>query len=469
MRILALSYRVRTLSTWLWFLIVVSFQLSLCLAQDAKEVARRALPSVVVVSTYDSAGRALGFGSGFFVTESVIVTNFHVIEGSSDADVKPVGDSKYYRTAGVVAFDKQRDLVLLKVDNLRRTPLTLSGAVQPQVGEDIYALGNPEGLEGTISPGIISALGTRKLEGEDLIQMTAPISSGSSGGPVVNRNAEVIGIASAFLSKGQNLNFAVPSRYLISILADMQAPRPLASVTAEGSKSTWVLMGGDSSSSLYYDADHVERASSGTFRVWSKLVPHDQATRAEFSVGVGDEPPLQASSYGYGITQDEYDCREHNSRMLSAADYDVNGKRLRFRVFSQATWEPIQPRTLGDAFLKKVCGVTAAGNDIDSLIGTYTGPWKSDSYNVSGYLALTINVVNGQVQALAVFTGSEYLNQDTLIVSFTPMGSGVWKMDYKGKKSKITGTGIFRGGRFDGDYRFSKLLWVDRGRWILQK
>jgi hypothetical protein len=80
-----------------------------------------------------------------------------------------------------------------------------------------------------------------------------------------------------------------------------------------------------------------------------------------------------------------------------------------------------------------------------------------------------MRIVNGQVEAAAVFTGSEYLNQDTLIVSLTPMGSGVWKMDYKGKKSKITGTGIFRNGRFVGDYRFKKFLWTDRGKWNLQK
>jgi hypothetical protein len=75
----------------------------------------------------------------------------------------------------------------------------------------------------------------------------------------------------------------------------------------------------------------------------------------------------------------------------------------------------------------------------------------------------------GQMTARVVLTGSEYFNEDSLIFKLTPVGAGVWKMDYKGKKSKITGTGLFRGGQFVGDYRFSKLLWVDRGRWNLQK
>jgi len=110
-----------------------------------------------------------------------------------------------------------------------------------------------------------------------------------------------------------------------------------------------------------------------------------------------------------------------------------------------------------------------AYDSLESLSGTYTGPWASNTYNVSGTLALSVSIVAGQPIVQAVFTGSEYLNQDTLLVKLTPIGQGVWKMDYTGKKSKISGTGLFRNGQFVGDYRFRKLLWVDKGEWNLRR
>jgi hypothetical protein len=180
-----------------------------------------------------------------------------------------------------------------------------------------------------------------------------------------------------------------------------------------------------------------------------------------------------SSKYGYGLTRQEYDCRQSTYRELWTADYDTDGKRLRStdRSSDRQAWIRVgEPDSFTGLMRKKICSSTSEGERGEQdIVGTYTGTWASDSYNVSGSLALTMRIVNGQVEAAAVFTGSEYLNQDTLIVSLTPMGSGIWKMDYKGKKSKITGTGIFRNGRFVGDYRFKKFLWTDRGKWNLQK
>src|SRR5262249_11484102 len=126
----------------------------------------------------------------------------------------------------------------------------------------------------------------------------------------------------------------------------------------------------------------------------------------------------------------------------------------------QRTWARQAPGSLEAAVLNKVCGgVSANDSDAQSLIGTYTGTWKSDGYRVSGVLVLTMALEGGQLSARIALTGSDYLSEDVLIFKLTPMGAGVWKMDYKAKKSKITGTGIFRDGSFVGDYRFSKLLW----------
>jgi hypothetical protein len=80
---------------------------------------------------------------------------------------------------------------------------------------------------------------------------------------------------------------------------------------------------------------------------------------------------------------------------------------------------------------------------------------------------MTIKFPDNTPEVSVVFTGSEYLNRDGLVVSFAPAGEGVWTMEYKGRKSKIRGTGIFADGAFVGDYRFSKLFWTDRGKWKL--
>jgi S1-C subfamily serine protease len=107
-----------------------------------------------------------------------------------------------------------------------------------------------------------------------------------------------------------------------------------------------------------------------------------------------------------------------------------------------------------------------ADNDV---VGTYTGAWASGRYGVYGMLVLTMSVADGQMQAYVALTGSEHIKEDVLAIKLTPMGSGIWKMDYKGKKSSVSGSGLFSNGRFVGDYRFKKLLWVDRGKWVLQK
>ena len=147
---------------------------------------------------------------------------------------------KKYRIMGVVAVDTQHDLVLLQLSQVRAVPLKLGDVSQLETGEAIYALGNPEGLEGTISPGIVSGIRLRQIGGsENLMQITAPISHGSSGGPVVNVRGEVIGVAVSQLRDGQNLNFAVPAPYLALLMASMRSsPVPLSSTGADGITNT---------------------------------------------------------------------------------------------------------------------------------------------------------------------------------------------------------------------------------------
>jgi tetratricopeptide (TPR) repeat protein len=170
---------------------------------------KRIEPSVVVILTYDREGRLQGQGSGFFISkEGDVITNYHVLQEASRATIRS-WDGNMYPVKKVVAEDREADLVRVSVDLGKGavTPIFVSTSL-PQVGERIIVIGTPLGLEKTVSDGIVAAI--REIPGfTKIIQLTAPISQGSSGSPVVNMNGEVIGIATFFIIAGQNLNFAI--------------------------------------------------------------------------------------------------------------------------------------------------------------------------------------------------------------------------------------------------------------------
>ncbi|MCK4850062.1 MAG: serine protease [Phycisphaerae bacterium] len=221
---------------------VVALAVSASQAQTAREIAKKASPSVVMLVMEDQNGQPLSLGSGFVVREGIIATNRHVVEGASRGYAKLAGQKEKHNIDGTVGVNTFADLVLLSCKSLKRDtgslgekpqsrqvsvpPLTLGDSNQVEVGDEVYVVGNPMGLEGTISRGIVS--GIRKMEKDKLFQITAPISPGSSGGPVLNAKGEVIGVAVATFKGGQNLNFAVPASYLSSLLQNIEAVKPLA-------------------------------------------------------------------------------------------------------------------------------------------------------------------------------------------------------------------------------------------------
>lgn len=182
-------------------------------AMNVQEVFKQVGDSVVVVSSMDAFGKPFALGSGFFVREDVVATNYHVVGKASRVEIARPGQ-KPVQVRSIMATDKEQDLALLKVDK-GGSPLPLQ-LETPAVGEDVVAIGNPKGLERTVSPGIISGL--RRMGKNERYQITAPISPGSSGGPIVNANGEVIGLATFFVQDGQNLNFAVPAHYVDKLL-----------------------------------------------------------------------------------------------------------------------------------------------------------------------------------------------------------------------------------------------------------
>jgi hypothetical protein len=150
----------------------------------------------------------VSLGSGFFIEDgSGLVTNFHVIEGAKVIYVK-TGDGRTFNTDTAYAYDVKQDLAVLKVSPGVTQTAALGDSDKVVVGTPITVIGNPEGLEKSVSNGLIS--GIRTLDGQQLFQISAPISHGSSGGPVFDDKGEVIGVVVASLSDGQNLNFAIP-------------------------------------------------------------------------------------------------------------------------------------------------------------------------------------------------------------------------------------------------------------------
>jgi hypothetical protein len=178
--------------------------------KDIPGIAKAANGAVVSIIMSDKDGHPIAQGSGFLVSkDGLIVTNYHVVHSGSAAIVK-LPDGAFFAVDGVLAFDKVRDIAVIKAhgDNFRT--VTLGDSDRIQVGEEVVAIGNPLSLESTVSTGIVSGVRTAAEEGGKFLQVTAPISPGSSGGPLFNEQGEVIGITTLYIKGGENLNFAIP-------------------------------------------------------------------------------------------------------------------------------------------------------------------------------------------------------------------------------------------------------------------
>jgi len=162
--------------------------------------------SVVVIESSSSQG------SGVLIDSSgVIVTNLHVLENATDLSVKTHNGEKF-DDVDVIDFDEAKDIALIKIKGFDLPYAVLGNSNKVRSGQDVFAIGAPQGLEQTVSRGIVSAV--RMMDGGfNAIQTDAAISSGSSGGGLFNVKGELVGILTAYRSDGQNLNFAVPVNY----------------------------------------------------------------------------------------------------------------------------------------------------------------------------------------------------------------------------------------------------------------
>jgi len=167
------------------------------------DIAESALPSIVAVVTEDS------LGSGFIVKkDGLVATNLHVVAGYAKALVV-LHDRREFPVVEIYNADPRRDIAILRIDADALTPLELGDSDRVRPGEPVVAIGHPLGLTDTVSSGLVGAV--RKIEtGFSVLQISAPIAPGSSGGPLFDDRGRVIGVATAILLGGQNLNLGVP-------------------------------------------------------------------------------------------------------------------------------------------------------------------------------------------------------------------------------------------------------------------
>ena len=187
---------------------------------DLVSLVKKVKPSIVAIYTFNNQGHSLMQGSGFFINnQGDVITNWHVIENAHSAVIKTF-EGHSYLVKEILGGSKESDLALLSVDiqndSVQDLPISRS---MPEIGERVLVMGNPLALEFSVSDGIIAAI--RKIpeySNGEVIQITAPVSPGSSGSPVMNMQGELIAVAFYVYFHGENLNFAIPSQRVIDII-----------------------------------------------------------------------------------------------------------------------------------------------------------------------------------------------------------------------------------------------------------
>lgn len=171
--------------------------------------------SVVMIVIHNESGEPVGSGSGIAINpEGYILTNCHVVHAGRAFSVRIENDDRVYGTADIIKYHTQFDLALIRIQR-ELTPLPVFDGRKPLLrGEKVFAIGSPLGLFNSVSDGIIS--GFRTINGREMIQFTAPISHGSSGGALLNSCGELVGICTSGIDEGQNINLAVNFQHIRS-------------------------------------------------------------------------------------------------------------------------------------------------------------------------------------------------------------------------------------------------------------
>jgi tetratricopeptide (TPR) repeat protein/SH3-like domain-containing protein len=190
---------------------------------DVAKIAAAARPAVALIVVWDKAGKATNIGTGFFISrDGKLVTNAHVLQGADRAEAK-LENGANYNILGILKAAVDKDLVIAKAEAKDVPSLSIASGQLPEPGTRIVVVGSPVGLEGTVSEGIVSGQRTAKPN-DQWLQITAAISPGSSGSPVINAQGQVIGVSTFVIEKAQSVNFARPAEYILDLLKQVGEP-----------------------------------------------------------------------------------------------------------------------------------------------------------------------------------------------------------------------------------------------------
>lgn len=433
-------------------------------AGDIRGIYEQARKSVVLLVTLDEELEPHALGSGvIWSSEGEIITNLHVVRGAETVAVK-LWNGPLLFIEGVVAFDPSLDLAILKADARELTAAQLRESGDLEIGETVLAIGNPLGLEGSLSAGIVAGLrGTAGTP--DLIQTTVPISEGSSGGGLFDSDGRLVGITTSSMKGGQSLNFAVPAvkaktmRRFDSLLAVAELPEEnspeesaagdIEKLVAEAERFT--------SLEMYQDAAEVlaEARSADPYHPVVRYLlgrvafgrGDYAAAEAEFKICLNLEPtsvsPLFQMAITYVARFDKVpEAREEIARLLQA--YQERRKSVEADRFSDAEVVSNMDSIVRDLWegLRDVTGYwsylgprVVLLKEEDGLI-TWTEPSNGrDLMFTQGTLRRTQDdVVEGQMQTM-LRDGCTWT--DALSLRESPDGatlSGHWTLVRRGRK-----------------------------------
>lgn len=315
-------------------------------AQNTANISNRVLKSVALIKTYTESGEPLALGSGFAIAPDIIITNLHVFKRAFSATTKFTGSNTEQKVTEVVGFDLANDLCAVRISKGNSVPLLVGSTTALQITDEVFAFGNPEGLEGTVSKGIVSSL--RRLNG--LIQIDAAISPGSSGGPVTNKKGEVVGVVVSTIMNGQNLNFAIPADKVTRLDRSNHFQLLFAGSMAVSDRETEGLHG----SVTGYTESYIDYLSDSRKKVVAVKVRYDEVgnllERTLYSWTSGEWLSTRINTYDSAgfLTRQVLRKAGDAETITDFSRKDAIEKRIRERQFSNVLAENDQKVTYDD-------------------------------------------------------------------------------------------------------------------------
>jgi len=330
---------------------ITFFALLLCplaIAGDASDIYQKTKNSVFIVRALNAQSEVISQGSAVAVSENQLITNWHVVSEASSVTVSSGGIELKVEVKGKI---ENLDLAVLYQQALKLSPAKLQVAT-PLEGENIFAIGAPRGLEKTISEGIISSI--RQDKHSTVYQLTAPISPGSSGGGLFNDEAELIGITTSQVKSGQNLNFAIPIKYIsreieigkkddsgvaFEALRDDYLVRPTTHAA-----SSLIISYVDQERAFYVDMDSL--LVSGSNIVFDEFI--------RWETGENDYPPAGAQQINHVVT----DCKNRMTKKLSISygnAYSSSVPRKMDYGSKEFEWDPVFSSDKKQSWMVTLC------------------------------------------------------------------------------------------------------------------